>query len=533
MSIVTAYDTLGAKGVEHTMVQSKPTAIYLDPHLLKTASAALKNAPTIKYVFYDDASNQPVPASEIDKFKASHPELKVLSFEELRKLGEDNPVDPVPPKAEDTFCIMYTSGSTGPPKGCPVSHAQFIAGVAGLHAVVEEVISHNERILAYLPLAHILEFILENLVLFIGGTIGYGSFRTLSDTSMRNSAGDMREFGPTVMVGVPQVWETVKKGIMDKVSKSGALVQKLFWGAYAVKGFLVRNNMPLQGAFDSAIFGKVRQSTGGRLRFVFNGASGISDDTRHFISLVAAPMITGYGLTETCGCGALGSPLQYTNTAIGPMPASIEVKLVSLPELNYHAESDGSKPPQGEIYLRGGPVMRAYFENEEETRKTITPDGWFKTGDIGEFEDGTGHLKVIDRTKNLIKMQGGEYIALEKLEAVYRSAPQVQNIMVYGGPTSPKPVAVVFPNEKALKETADKLGVDEHHMYKDSKVRGQVLKDLLAVGRNSGLAGIELVSAVLLCEEEWTPANVSILPRPAFLLPVLFSFHSACERSRG
>ncbi|KAK7943162.1 AMP-binding enzyme [Apiospora aurea] len=503
MTIATAYDTLGSDGVQHSLVQTGAKAMFTDPHLLKTASGPLKAAKDVQFLVWNDMSNMPYSDEDIESFKKSHSHLKVLSFSELRALGESNPTPPVAPKPKDLYCIMYTSGTSGPPKGVPITHEGIIAGIAGLHAVIAETVSTRDVILAYLPLAHIFELIVENLVLYVGGTMGYGSPRTLVDSSMKNCAGDLRELKPTIMVGVPQVWETVKKGVEGRVKSAGALSRAVFWGAYSLKSALVSAGFPGATLLDDLVFGQVRQMTGNRLRFIFNGASGISTGTQHFMSMVVAPMISGYGLTETCASGALGCPLQWTPHAIGPVPASVEIKLVSLPELNYNAEAT---PPQGEILLRGKAVLKEYYKNPEETAKAITPDGWFKTGDIGEF-DANGHIKVIDRVKNLVKMQGGEYIALEKVEAVYRGSSYVQNIMVYGDGEHPRAIAILTPNEKNLAELAKSLGVDEKNMHRDKNVRGAVLKDLLSEAKKGGLSGLEMISAVVLVDEEWTPAN--------------------------
>ncbi|KAI1079902.1 long-chain-fatty-acid-CoA ligase [Whalleya microplaca] len=503
ITIATAYDTLGADAVEYSLTQTESKAMYTDPHLLKTASRPLKNAKDVKFLIYNDSTNMPISDKELSDFKASNSHLTILPFSELIELGKANPTPPVPPKPSDLCCIMYTSGSAGTPKGVPITHEGIVAGITGLYTVIAETISHHEVILAYLPLAHILEMAVENLVMFIGGTLGYGSPRTLADASMRNCAGDMRELAPTVMVGVPQIWETIRKGIEAKVNGGGALTRSLFWGAYNLKSLLVSAGLPGSGILDALVFRKVREMTGGRVRFVFNGASGISDGTRQFISLVLAPMITGYGLTETCANGALGCPLQWTPNAIGPVPASLEIKLVSLPELGYDATS---QPPQGEILLRGLPVAKEYYRNPEETAKAYTADGWFRTGDIGEI-DGVGHVKIVDRVKNLVKMQGGEYIALEKLESVYRGSRYVHNVMVYGDAAQPRAIAIVSANEKPLLELAQGLDVDPAHVHSDPKILDAVHKDLIAVGKKAGLSSLEMIMGVVLVDDEWTPAS--------------------------
>lgn len=152
--------------------------------------------------------------------------------------------------------------------------------------------------------------------------------------------------------------------------------------------------------------------------------------------------------------------------------------------------------------------MKEYWKNPEETAKTLTEDGWFKTGDIGEF-DSNGHLKVIDRLKNLVKMQGGEYIALEKLESVYRGAATVANVMVHADPEHTRPIAVVMTNDRILVDKAKELGVDEHDMHTSPKVRDLILKDLEATGRGAGLSRLEIVGGVVVTDLEWLPPTVS------------------------
>jgi len=225
-------------------------------------------------------------------------------------------------------------------------------------------------------------------------------------------------------------------------------------------------------------------------------------------------MIIGYGLTETSAMGTLQNPLEWTSESIGAMTASIEAKLVDFADAGYFATN---KPnPQGEIWLRGPTVLTGYYENDKETAEALTEDGWFKTGDIGEW-DKNGHLKIIDRKKNLVKTLNGEYIALEKLEAIYRSAPVVANICVYADVQQAKPIAIIVPAEPALKKLAASIGVEGEGLevlVHNKKLQSAVLKELQTAGRAGGLSGIEIVEGVVVVDDEWTPQNVSISHHP-------------------
>jgi len=189
------------------------------------------------------------------------------------------------------------------------------------------------------------------------------------------------------------------------------------------------------------------------------------------------------------------------------MPASVECKLADFPDAGYFATN---KPnPQGEVWLRGPSVMEGYYQNEKETADAITEDGWFKTGDIGEW-DRRGHLKLIDRKKNLIKTLNGEYIALEKLESIYRAAHVVANICCYADDSKAKPIAIIVPAEPALNSLAASVGVGGgslEELVHNKKLQAAVLKELQTAGRQGGLSGIEIIEGVVVSDEEWTPQN--------------------------
>lgn len=503
MTIVTAYDSLGEEGVKHSLVQTGSSTIFLDPSLIPILFKVLKDAKSVKNVIYNTGTE--VKREHLEKLKADFDYLTVMSFDELRELGQENPVDAVPPTREDLCCIMYTSGSTGPPKGVPLKHKNVVAAMAGADGNVGEYIGPSDVLLTYLPQAHILEFMFENLCLFWGGTMGYGNAKTLSDTSVRNCQGDIKELKPTILVGVPMVWESVKKGIVGNVNKNSALVKSIFWGGLAAKSFLMSTGLPGSGLLDAVVFKKIKEATGGRLRIMLNGGGPISNNTQRFLSLSLCPMINGYGLTETSAMGGLCDPRAWTDHAIGDIPPSIEMKLVDFPEAGYFSDRT---PPQGEIWIRGESVAESYYDNEEETKAAFN-DGWFMTGDIGEF-DKYGHISVIDRKKNLVKSLNGEYIALEKLESVYRSAPIVANICIYAAADQAKPVAIIVPVEPALRQLAKENGIEGDSvgtLVHQEKMNQAALRALQNAGRAGGLRGFELIDGVVLSDEEWTPQN--------------------------
>lgn len=348
--------------------------------------------------------------------------------------------------------------------------------------------------------------------------MGYGNPKTLSDTSVRNCKGDIREFKPSVLVGVPAVWESVKKGIIAKVNGGSPIVKSLFWGAMWMKSTLLQHGLPGAGILDALVFKKVRDATGGRLRICMNGGGPVAKDTLRFISMAITPMISGYGLTETTATGALMDPREWTDSAIGDIPGCIEIKLVDFADAGYFATNTPN--PQGEVWIRGESVMDGYWQNEKETKESLTEDGWFKTGDIGEW-DKNGHLNIIDRKKNLVKTLNGEYIALEKLESVYRSATVVANICVYADAQQSKPVAIIVPAEPALKKLAGSIGVQGGNLetlVHDKNIQKAVLQELQQAGKAGGLSGIELLAGVVLADEEWTPQNVSFLKRRSSIL---------------
>lgn len=527
--IVTAYDTLGTKGLIHSIQQTQSTAMFTDNALLPTLLEPLSKCPNIKYIIHADDINPEDKRQNGKMFKVANdakeeilklrPDMKFYSFDDIMKLGVENndSIEIHNPKAEDLSCIMYTSGSTGDPKGVVLTQANIVAGVGGADLPVGHALYPSDRLICFLPLAHIFELAFEMLSFVWGSCIGYANVKTLTPASVRNCEGDLMAFKPTVMVGVAAVWETVKKGIMQQINNLPAPTRKIFWSAYYAKAGLDRWHLPGGGLIANLIFKKIKAATGGNLKFAMNGGSPLSESTQRFLTNLICPMLLGYGLTETVANTCILDPTHFQFGVVGDLTGCLTVKLVDVEEAGYFAKNN-----QGEIWIKGGCVTPEYYKNPEETAKVITKDGWFQTGDIGQWEPN-GHLKVIDRKKNLVKTLNGEYIALEKLESVYRSNQYVQNICVYADANQVKPVGIIVPNHKPLITLAKKLGlitgkekmdddelIEEH--LTNSKLQNAVLKDLLATGKEQGLVGIELLAGCVFSPEEWTTQNGFVTP---------------------
>lgn len=515
--VVTAYDTLGERGLTVSLTQTSSKAVFTDNALLQNLINPLKTATDVKFIIHsedidesDKRQNGELYSNAkkaVDDILKIRPDIKIVSINKVVELGKnDESITTHPPNPKDVSCIMYTSGSTGDPKGVVLTHANIVSGIAGVSFVVHRgIVNDKDRIIAFLPLAHIFELVFELIAFYWGGVVGYANVKTLSDISTRNCVGDIKAFEPTIMVGVAAVWEQLKKGILGQIAKQPSFTQKLFWAAYNYKlsSFKIPGSTFL---IDHIIFKKVKAATGGRLRYSLNGGSPISKDTQQFISNLLCPLLIGYGLTETVANTTVVSPDHFEYNVQGELTGSIQVKLIDVPDAGYFAKDN-----QGEILIKGAPVTSHYFKMDDLTKETIV-DGWFKTGDIGEWTS-TGQLKIIDRKKNLVKTLNGEYIALEKLESIYRSNSYVLNICCYADENKAKPIGIIVPNEKNVLELAKELKLisgdveDLSTVLTNKKLTSRILKSILETGKSQGLAGIELLANVVLVEEEWTPQN--------------------------
>ncbi|KAF8900472.1 long-chain-fatty-acid-CoA-ligase [Gymnopilus junonius] len=503
--IATAYDTLGEEGLAHSLNEPNCIGLFTNAELLPTLQRVLARTPNVKYVVFDGEPGQEI----LDKIKAVRETIQVYTLDKIRELGRTQSADILQsrrPTPEDMALIMYTSGSTGAPKGVCITHANLVASVGSVYVLLGHHLTYDDSYLAYLPLAHVLEYIVELIMVFVGMPSGYGRVKTLTDASVRNCKGDISAFRPSIMVGVPAVWETIRKGIIANVNASGTIKKNLFNGALNAK----KKNLPvLSQVADSVVLSGVRAATGGRLRIALSGGAAISRETQEFLTTALVIVLQGYGMTESCGMCAILPPELFRYGSVGVPVPSIEIKFRDVPEAGYLSSN---VPPRGEVCIRGPSVTKGYYKrpdlNEDET--IFTKDGWLRTGDVGQWNsDGT--LSLIDRVKNLIKLASGEYIALERLEAIYKACNLVGNICVHATQEAQQPMAIIIPHEAHLRETLRAKSIPSDaslaDLCKNPAVQNLVLAECNSVGKKNGFKPNELLQSVVLTPDEWTPES--------------------------
>lgn len=515
--VTTIYATLGSESVIDAVNDGVITAIVCNIKNVELLVSRVKNMPTLKTIIYTNHMVAPDEVIEIPKAPAG---IKLISFDDFVDLGDVIAYPPTPPKADTCAVIMYTSGSTGKPKGVVLTHKHVVACAASVayffHAGTDDVY------MCYLPLAHIMELMAEFLFIALGCTLCYADPKTLTSKGSY-PIGALEEFRPTIMVGVPKVWDSVKKGVEAKIASASPLSQALVGTAFKARIFA--NNLgydtPL---FKKIVFKKFAAALGGRMRLALSGGGPLNKEVQIFTrTCFGMPLIQGYGLTETCA-GLTIQPLDDLRSEIAGVPVpSVEIKLVSTPDIldkngKPYLSTDSIDHKglpvfgRGEVCAKGNNIAVGYYMMEEKTKEDFDTDGFFHTGDIGQFMDD-GSVRIVDRKKNLVKLKGGEYIAVENMEMVYGNSIFVDaangGVCCYGDGDMDRPVAFMQVNEAHVMKWAidNKIEGSFEELQKMKALSDAVLKDMKNEAKKGGLTHLEHLVAVSFMSEPWTPDN--------------------------
>jgi long-chain acyl-CoA synthetase len=512
--VVTLYTNLGDEAIAHGINQTEVETVITSHELLPKFRSILKDCPNVKQIVYFD---NPTKRTDINGYRQ---DVRIINFWEVVTLGKkttnnnaDVDVTAVAPTPDSPCIIMYTSGSTGAPKGVVVTHKNIVSCVSSYLAHLNTINFTDEDVyIGYLPLAHILELIAENMMSVFGVAIGYSSPNTLTDKSTmikRGCKGDASVLQPTFMACVPLILDRIYKGIHENVRKKGEFTEKLFDFCVRYKQAAVARGEKTP-IMDKLIFKSVKLLIGGRVRVILTGGAPLSPETHDYIRVcMGCPVLQGYGLTETSACATLMQLTENNTGRVGPPVGGINIRLENWEEGNYRVTD---KPrPRGEVLIGGSNITAGYFKMPEKTDEEYFTDRagrrWFRSGDIGQIE-ADGCIQIIDRKKDLVKLQFGEYVSLGKVEAVLKNCPLVENICIYGDSKRSYVVAMVCPERGALGRLAARLGrtgqpVEE--MVEDRDLVGAVLREITQQGKIGKLQKFEIPGAVHLCLEQWTP----------------------------
>lgn len=344
---------------------------------------------------------------------------------------------------DDLATIVYTSGTTGRPKGCPLTHGNFLNLSANTRFVESEIANPRNSSILFLPLAHVLARLIQVLALDAGVVIGHSP-------NIKNLAADLDSFKPTMLLVVPRVFEKVYEGAKAKAEKGGSLNKALFdrsvdiaiaWSKAKVTGHVSFKLAAQYALYDRLVYSKLRAALGGQLHYAVSGGGPLGERLAHFFHAVGVQVIEGYGLTETCAPIAAGRITPYQIGRIGPLLPGAE----------------GTIAEDGELLVRGVGVMKGYYKNPEEDAQAFTEDGWLRTGDLAEFDEA-GLLKIVGRKKEIIVTAGGKNVIPGIAENHLRTSPLVSQAMLVGD-EKPFIAALVTLDPDTLPEQLEHLGL--------------------------------------------------------------------------
>ncbi|KAJ4945828.1 hypothetical protein JOQ06_023506 [Pogonophryne albipinna] len=427
--------------------------------------------------------------------------VHIISLQEMEAIGKANHRQPMPPRPEDMALICFTRN----PKGAMLTHRNVVSNCSAFIKTTESnaQTTSEDVLLSFLPLAHMFERVVEEVMIVHGARIGFfqGDIRLLSD--------DLKTLKPTVFPVVPRLLNRMYDKIFGQANTS--LKRWLLGFAYRRKESEIKRGIVRRDSiWDRLIFGKVQASLGGRVRLMLTGAAPISPTVLTFLrAAIGCQLYEGYGQTEcTAGC-TLTMPGEYNAGHVGaPLPCN-SLKLVDVSEMNYLAVNG-----EGEVCVKGPNVFQGYLKDPEKTAEAIDADGWLHTGDVGKWLPN-GTLKIVDRKKHIFKLAQGEYIAPEKIENVYMRSDAVAQVFVHGDSLQACLVAVVVPDPDFLSGwTKRTLGLEGsfQELCGRAEVKAAIFEDMMRLGKEGGLKSFEQVKSIYVHTELFSIENGLLTP---------------------
>ncbi|XVE64694.1 hypothetical protein DITRI_Ditri07aG0121700 [Diplodiscus trichospermus] len=368
---VPLYDTLGASAVEFIICHAEVSMAFVEEKKINELFKTFLNSTKYLRTIVSFGKVTPEQKAEAQKF-----DLAIHTWEDFLRLGENKQFDLPVKKKSDICTIMYTSGTTGDPKGVLISNDSIVTLIAGVKRVLEcvnEQLTSKDVYISYLPLAHIFDRVIEEAIISHGASIGFwrGDVKLLVE--------DIGELKPSIFCAVPRVLDRIYSGLLQKISEGGLLKKMLFDVAYAYKFRNMKKGRKHGEAAplcDKVIFSKVKKGLGGNVRLILSGAAPLSAHVEEFLRVVACcHVLQGYGLTESCAGTFVSLPNELSMLGtVGPPVPNVDVRLESVPEMGYDALANR----RGEICIKGNTIFSGYYKREDLTNEVLV-DGWLHT----------------------------------------------------------------------------------------------------------------------------------------------------------
>lgn len=430
---VPIHSVLTADQVGYILNDSSATVVFASADQVEKARSACRQCSRpVQVVSFDPLPSPAEGVLEWERVIAEGRErMRDVSDEALRASA-------LRARPDDIATILYTSGTTGNPKGVVLTHDNLFSNVEACSYALR--IEPTDATLSFLPVSHIFERMVDYLLFSRGCTITYPHSR-------ETLAQDLRAVRPRVQCAVPRVYEKVYAAALSAPGLKGRLVRwarevAMAWAREVLAGRTPTGPLRVaHGVADAIVFKKIRAAVGGRVRFFVSGSAPLDPEIQLFFYGAGMPILEGYGLTET-------SPVLCVNT-----PDEMRIGTVGRPVMGTELRI----AEDGEILARGPQIMKEYYNLPEATAEAIDEEGWFRTGDVGEL-DAQGFLRITDRKKDLIKTSGGKYVAPQPIENRLKRNPFIDQVVMIGDRR--KFVALlVVPDFAALEDWARLEGI--------------------------------------------------------------------------
>jgi long-chain acyl-CoA synthetase len=480
-AFVPMYEAQNPAEWEFIVRDCEAKAVFVANHaILDKARPRLDGlAPTLHYVLFDGA----VPTDGGGR---------VTPYATLLEASAVPAVDPSP---DDLASLLYTSGTTGMPKGVMLTHLNLASNISAIREVYRFV--PDDRSLAFLPWAHAFGQTAELHHMIAAGAsmaICEGNAKILEN---------LAEVRPTVLFSVPRVFNRIYTSLEQQISSRPKPVRALVAASFRIKARERVGKTPalhervILALVDRLVASKVRARFGGRLRFTVSGGAALSREVAEFIDSLGILVFEGYGLTETSPVVSVNLPGARKIGSVGPPLPGVRVKV----------------DVEGELVVYGPNVMRGYFKRPEETAAVFTADGGFRTGDMASI-DADGFVTITGRLKEQYKLENGKYVVPTPLEEQLKLSPFVANAMVYGD-NRPYNVALVVPNADAIQKwAADKhltLPREPQALISDERVKALVKTEIDK--QNAAFKGFESIRDFALIADDFTTDNGMLTPK--------------------